>query len=58
VKDVLYEYLKNYTNVPDGVLMEVIEHLPVRHFVKGTVLLEQGEVSSKCYFVLKGLIRQ
>ncbi|SHO43676.1 Crp/Fnr family transcriptional regulator [Anaerocolumna xylanovorans] len=58
MKDMLFQYLKNYTNVPDEALKEVIEHLPVRCFKKGTILLEQGDVSSKCYFVLKGLIRQ
>ena len=58
MKDILFQYLKNYTNAPDEVLKEVIEHLPVRYFKKGTVLLEQGDVSSKCYFILKGLIRQ
>lgn len=58
MKDMLFQHLKNYTNVPDETLKEVIEYLPVRHFKKGTILLEQGDVSSKCYFVLKGLIRQ
>lgn len=58
MKDVLFQYLKNYTDTPDESLMEIIEQLPVKSFKKGTVLLEQGNVSSKCYFVLKGLIRQ
>lgn len=32
--------------------------LVVEDFPKGTVLLEQGEVSNDCYFVLKGCVRQ
>ncbi len=58
MKDMLFQYLKSYTNAPDELLMEVIEQLPVKSFKKGTLLLKQGEVSSKCYFVLQGLIRQ
>ncbi len=58
MKDILFHYLKNYTNAPDETLMDVIEQVPIQSFKKGTILLEQGEVSSKCYFVLKGLIRQ
>ncbi len=58
MKDMLFQYLRKYTDVPDEALREVIEHLPVRRFKKGTVLLEQGGISTKCYFVVKGLIRQ
>jgi CRP-like cAMP-binding protein len=32
--------------------------LTVRRFKKGTVLLKEGEISSECYFVLKGCLRQ
>ncbi len=58
MKDILFQYLKSYTNAPDESLMDVIEQVPIKSFKKGAVLLEQGDISSKCYFVLKGLIRQ
>ncbi len=58
MKDILFQYLKTYTNAPDESLLDVVEQVPIQSFKKGTLLLEQGEVSSKCYFVLKGLIRQ
>lgn len=32
--------------------------MDVRDYLKGTILLEQGEVSDDCYFVLKGCVRQ
>lgn len=36
----------------------VMEHMDVQHYVKGTVLSEQGRISDICYFVLKGCLRQ
>lgn len=56
--NILFQYLKNYTDASDKSLMDVIEQVPVKPFKKGTILLTQGDISSKCYFVLKGLIRQ
>lgn len=58
MKDILLGHLKKYTNIPDESLMEVIEQIPIQVFKQGTVLIEQGEIASECYFVLKGLIRQ
>ncbi len=58
MKDILLKHLKRYTDMPDTALMEVIDQLPFSSFPKGTVLLEQGDVPTQCYFVLQGLIRQ
>jgi len=30
----------------------------IEHFKKGTILLKEGEVSSKCYYIIKGCIRK
>ncbi|MDP4180875.1 MAG: cyclic nucleotide-binding domain-containing protein [Bacillota bacterium] len=37
---------------------EIVKHLNVQTVEKGTLLLRQGEISSKCYFVLAGCVRQ
>lgn len=34
------------------------ENIPVRFFKKGTVLVKEGDICNKCYFVLKGCLRQ
>ena len=36
----------------------IVEELQIEEYKKGTVLLRQGDVPSKCYFVLKGCVRQ
>ena len=36
----------------------IAELIPVRTFAKGTLLLREGEVSNKCYFILNGCVRQ
>ncbi len=58
MKEELLKHVKNYIDVSDKELMEVIEQLSIKSFKKGTLLLEQGDIPRKCYFVLKGLIRQ
>ncbi len=36
----------------------IMNDIVIEEYKKGTVLLRQGEVPTKCYFVLKGCIRQ
>lgn len=56
--DVLINYMRNYTDLPEDELYEMAKHIPIQSFKKGTVLIEQGEIPTECYFVLKGLVRQ
>lgn len=35
-----------------------MEEIQIEPFKKGTVLFRQGEVPTKCYFILKGCVRQ
>lgn len=58
MKKELLKHIKNYTDISNEKLIEVIEQLPIKSFRKNSLLLEQGEIPEKCYFVLKGLIRQ
>ncbi len=36
----------------------IMKDLVIESYEKNTILLKQGEISSKCYFVLKGCVRQ
>ncbi len=58
VIEVLIDYMKDFTDLPDDRLYDLARELPVEKFDKGTVLIDQGEVPSKCYFVLKGIVRK
>lgn len=39
-------------------IQEIMEYMLVQTFKKGTILLRQGDISSKCYLVLNGCLRQ
>lgn len=58
MKDVLINYMKRHTDIPDSELASIAEDVDVESFKKGTILLHQGDIPDKCYFVLKGCIRQ
>lgn len=58
MKEKLIQYMKQYTDLSDAELAKIVEDIPVETFEKGTVLLKQGDLPTKCYFILKGCIRQ
>lgn len=58
LKEYLYNFLKKQTNFEDKLIREIMEEIQLETHDKGTVLLKQGEISNKCYFILKGCIRQ
>ncbi len=53
----LIAYLSKYITLTDKEVEAVINLNLIQRFKKGTTLLQMGEVSNKCYFVLKGCIR-
>jgi CRP-like cAMP-binding protein len=58
MKDIIIQYMKKFTNLSDAELEKIAESLPITTFEKGRILLHQGEVPDKCYFILKGCVRQ
>ena len=54
----LMEFMKKNTSFSKEVLQEIMSDMLVETYEKGTILLRQGDISNKCYFVLKGCIRQ
>lgn len=58
IKQVLIDYMKRFSDLSDDELANIAEGVPTGSFKKGTILLHQGEVPDKCYFVLQGCIRQ
>lgn len=54
----LQQFLEKNTTFSEQELLEVMAHILVNSYKKGTVLLKQGDISEKCYFVLKGCVRQ
>ncbi len=58
MSDPLVKFLKKKTALINSEIEEIVRFLNVQKFKKGTILLRQGEISAKCYFVLTGCIRQ
>ncbi|MFF1990982.1 Crp/Fnr family transcriptional regulator [Bacillus mycoides] len=58
MKEILMKYMTNLTTLSEEQQRMIVEELQIEEYKKGTVLLRQGDVPSKCYFVLKGCVRQ
>lgn len=54
----LRKYISGFSSLTPEEMEAIVSRIPVRAYPKGSVLLEEGEISSSCYFVLKGCVRQ
>jgi CRP-like cAMP-binding protein len=51
-------FLSNFNTFDENELQAILEHTTLGSFKKGVVLLKENEVTSKCYFILRGCIRE
>lgn len=58
MKSILFKYMSKFTSLTKEQQHTIAEEIKIEEFKKGTILLRQGDVPTKCYFVLKGCIRQ
>lgn len=58
MKEILEKYFKKFGDFSKDEINAVLEDLVVEKYPKGTVLLEQGQIPNKCYFVLEGCVRE
>jgi CRP-like cAMP-binding protein len=58
MKEILFKYMNKFTSLNAVEQQAVVEDIHIEEYKKGTVLLRQGDVPTKCYFVLKGCVRQ
>ena len=57
--DILKKYMSDFTSMSEDEQQAISESLQIEEYKKGKYLLRQGELSDiKCYFVLKGYVRQ
>lgn len=52
------QFMESKMQLSESEMLEIIDHILVNTYKKGTVLLKQGDISDKCFFVLKGCVRQ
>ena len=57
MKNKILDYLSNYTTITEELEKAISESTVFRTYKKGTFLLQEGEVSDECFFVLKGCVR-
>nr|WP_306798743.1 Crp/Fnr family transcriptional regulator [Oceanobacillus saliphilus] len=50
--------MTTYTSLSEEEQQEISDSILIKEYKKGSLLVRQGDVSSKCYFVLKGCVRQ
>ncbi|GAB6560790.1 Crp/Fnr family transcriptional regulator [Bacillus mobilis] len=58
MEEILKQYMQKLTTLSEEERHMILSELQIEEYKKGTVLLRQGDVPSKCYFVLQGCIRQ
>ncbi|MGM7703470.1 Crp/Fnr family transcriptional regulator [Pseudalkalibacillus sp. Hm43] len=58
MKEILIDYMKKFVDLDKAELEKIAADVPVETFKKGTILVHQGDVPTKCFFVLKGCVRQ
>lgn len=54
----LIKHISKFISLDEEEAKVLAEHNPVRTFKKGSYLLREGEFTDKCWFVLKGCVRQ
>lgn len=57
MKNEIVKYLSKYMTISKELEKAIIESAFIRSYKKGTTLLEEGEISNECYFIIKGCIR-
>ncbi|WP_192703224.1 Crp/Fnr family transcriptional regulator [Paenibacillus sp. OAS669] len=58
MKEILFKYLRKYTSFSEEEQQVIASEIQVDEYKKGSILLRQGDIPTKCYFILKGCIRQ
>ncbi|AUP78572.1 Crp/Fnr family transcriptional regulator [Flavivirga eckloniae] len=58
MKDLLAQFISKLNTFDENEITAIVENTQIESFKKGTLILEEGKICNKCYFVLKGCIRQ
>ena len=56
--DALRKFLSAFSVFDAQEIEAVIDSMGIETHAKGTLLLREGEITSRCYFILKGCIRE
>ena len=54
----LAQFISSFEKFDENEINAIVEHTRMESFKKGTIILKENQICNKCYFVLKGCIRQ
>jgi len=54
----LKTYLSQFGEMTDSDMLQMVELMNVKVYPKNSYLVREGQMANKCYFVLKGIVRQ
>ncbi|MBL7924065.1 MAG: Crp/Fnr family transcriptional regulator [Bacteroidia bacterium] len=58
MNDKLIRYFQKIMPLSEEEISAIVETMTIRQYKKGTVLLQEGQISTEVYFVLEGCVRQ
>ncbi len=58
MKASLINFIKRFDKFTQEEINAVVDHTEIEDFKKGTILLREGQICTKCFFVIKGCLRQ
>lgn len=58
MKEALTRFISRFDRFHPREIQAIVDHTDVLSFKKGTVILREGEVCNRCFFVLSGCVRQ
>ncbi|WP_308636916.1 Crp/Fnr family transcriptional regulator [Paenibacillus silvisoli] len=58
MKELLFKYMSKWTSLSEEDQKAIVDGIRTESFKKGTVLIDQGDIPTVCYFILKGCVRQ
>lgn len=58
MEEEIINYISRFVDLEENEAREMARAIPHKSIKKGEYLLKEGEISTECYFVMKGLVRQ
>lgn len=58
MKEMLAQFISSFKKFDEKEINAIVEHTRMESFKKGTIIIKEGQICNKCYFVLKGCVRQ
>lgn len=58
MKELLTQFIASFKKFDENEINAIVEHTQLESLKKGTIILKEGQNCNKCYFVLKGCVRQ